>query len=498
MQAITLVFPHQLFKKHPAVAEGRTVYLVEEELFFKQYNFHQKKLVLHRASMKYYAGSLTAKGIDVKYVEATTKESAIAELIAALPESVTEIHYADPTDDWLQRRLEKAAEKRGIALRPYRTPMFLNSPSYLTAYFDEHLKYFQTDFYIAQRKERLLLLEEDGSPLGGRWTYDDENRERFPRGGKAPAFALPNNKEYVPEAIAYVQEHFGNNYGGTEPPFFKRQGFYPVTHREAEDWLDEFLSTRFALFGTYEDAMVAGEGVLYHSCLTPMLNTGLLTPGHVIDRALEAASEYDIPLNSLEGFVRQIIGWREFIRAVYIREGRRQRTENFWDFTRKIPPSFWNGTTGIEPLDAVLQKVLESGYTHHIERLMVLGNFMLLCEFHPDEVYRWFTEMFVDAYDWVMVPNTYGMISVADGGLMMTKPYITGSNYLMKMGHWRKGPWQQTWDGLFWRFMHVHRTFFQSNPRLGMLVGTFDKMPEEKQKEHLQNAERFLALLDNR
>jgi deoxyribodipyrimidine photolyase-related protein len=180
---------------------------------------------------------------------------------------------------------------------------------------------------------------------------------------------------------------------------------------------------------------------------------------------------------------------------VYEQAGRKQRTSNFWNFKRKIPSSFYDGTTGIIPIDITIKKVLKTGYCHHIERLMVLGNFMLLCEFDPDEVYKWFMEMFIDAYDWVMVPNVYGMTQFADGGLMTTKPYISGSNYLMKMSDYEKGAWQKIWDALFWRFMHVHRDFFGTNPRLGMLVKTFDKMSEEKRNAHLETASTYLNSL---
>ena len=180
---------------------------------------------------------------------------------------------------------------------------------------------------------------------------------------------------------------------------------------------------------------------------------------------------------------------------MYEARGSQQRTTNYWGFTRKIPHSFWDGTTGIEPIDSTIRKVLSTGYCHHIERLMVLGNFMLLCEFDPDEVYRWFMEMFIDAYDWVMVPNVYGMSQFADGGLMTTKPYISGSNYVMKMSDYRKGEWQAVWDGLFWRFMHVHRDYFTANPRLGMLVRSFDKMPSEKRRRHCDIADEYLSSL---
>ncbi len=228
-----------------------------------------------------------------------------------------------------------------------------------------------------------------------------------------------------------------------------------------------------------------------------MLNTGLLEPAKVIRKVIEFVSHRDIPINSLEGFVRQIIGWREFIRIVYEREGSRQRNKNFWGFNRKIPECFWNGSTGILPVDNVIKKLLKTGYSHHIERLMVMGNFMLLCEFDPNEVYNWFMTLYVDSYDWVMVPNTYGMTQFADGGLMTTKPYISGSNYLVKMGNYKKGDWQQTWDGLFWRFMHVHRDYLSKNMRLGMLIRTFDKMSPERRNMHLAHAEKFLKKLDD-
>jgi deoxyribodipyrimidine photolyase-related protein len=242
-------------------------------------------------------------------------------------------------------------------------------------------------------------------------------------------------------------------------------------------------------FGPYEDAIVKKEIVLHHSVLTPMLNVGLISPREVIDFTLQFASANEVPMNSLEGFIRQVLGWREYIRMVYEWKGRIERTRNYWGFNKKIPMAFWMGTTGIEPLDDTIRKVRETGYCHHIERLMVVGNYMLLNEFDPDEVYRWFMELFIDAYDWVMVPNVYGMSQFADGGLMATKPYISGSNYIMKMSNYPKGAWQAKWDALFWRFMDKHRAFFLRNPRLGMLIKMYDKMPKEKQLEIWRLAE---------
>jgi deoxyribodipyrimidine photolyase-related protein len=302
---------------------------------------------------------------------------------------------------------------------------------------------------------------------------------------------FPDSDVYFEEAVSYVETHFSDHLGELSP-----YPMYPTGFESSRKWLSQFLEYRFAEFGPYEDAIVAENSILNHSVLSPMMNVGLLTPEEVIRATLEFADQNSIPLNSTEGFVRQVMGWREFLRGIYEVKGSYQRTFNYWNFNRKIPASFYDGTTGIEPIDQTIKKVLKTGYCHHIERLMVLGNFMLLCEFDPDEVYRWFMELFIDAYDWVMVPNVYGMSQFADGGLMASKPYISGSNYLMKMSNYKKGEWQAVWDGLFWSFMDTHRDFFTQNPRIGMLLRMFDKMPSEKRAAHLERAEKYLSGLD--
>ena len=491
MNEAVLVFPHQLFKVHPAMKKNRQVYLVEEWLFFRQYNFHQKKILLHRSGMKFYEGYLAEKNYTVHYIDTTDERNEVSKLITFLArQKITSIHMADVVDYWLTKSIRSACEKHSIELTVYPSPGFLNTMNEIVDFFSEKNIYFQTNFYIQQRKQRKILMEPNGKPVAGKWTFDVENRNKFPKNAEVPAVHFPEPNSCIAEATKYVRQHFPQNYGSTDGPHF-----FVSTFKEAEEWLGDFLKTRFEKFGMYEDAIVANESILHHSVLSPMLNTGLLTPQQITDAILIHAKKYDTPLNSVEGFIRQIIGWREFIRILYEREGSRQRTTNYWKFNRKIPKSFWTGTTGIMPVDITIRKVLQTGYCHHIERLMVLGNFMLLCEFDPDEVYRWFMEMFIDAYDWVMVPNVYGMTQFADGGLMTTKPYISGSNYLMKMSNYEKGTWQAVWDGLFWRFMHVHRDFFLQNPRLGMLVGTFDKMSEEKRNAHLSKAENYLDSL---
>ena len=490
MKAVTLIFPHQLFKNHPAILTGNKIYLIEETLFFNKYKFHRQKLVLHRASMKLYADHLIHKKINIEYIDAGNELSDVRCLIAKLrQQEITTIHFADVADNWLKKRIVSACKKNKITLTEYNTPNFLNTLPDVKSYFDKKKTYFQTGFYTEQRKKRNILLNASGGPEGGQWTYDEDNRKKFPAKQKVPPINFVNENKAVEEAKLYVAKNFTDNYGAIE------KFIYPTDFATAEKWLDDFFKDRFEKFGLYEDAIVAKEHFLHHAVISPMLNIGLLEPGQIISKAFTAAAKYNVPLNSLEGFIRQIIGWREFIRIVYEREGSKQRTKNYWGFNRKIPEAFWRGDTGILPIDNVIKKVLQTGYCHHIERLMVMGNFMLLCEFDPDEVYRWFMELFIDSYDWVMVPNVYGMTQFADGGLMTTKPYISGSNYLLKMSDYEKGEWTTVWDGLFWRFMHVHRNFFLSNPRLGMLVKTFDKMAVEKQQAHLDKAEKYLNSL---
>lgn len=492
MNPIAIVFPHQLFEKNIFSSNCTSVYLVEEYLFFRQYNFHKQKIAFHRASMKFYESYLKEQNLNVVYIDSQNILSDIRKLIAFLGDSgQTHIEYIDTTDNWLEKRISETCAIHSITATKKASPLFMNTPEQVQDYFSGKKRLFQTDFYKFQRQSRNILMEDFSIPMGGKWTFDTENRLKYPKGKTPPKVNFTEPNAFYNEAFQYTEQHFPENYG-----LLNQSISYPATFNESRNWLQDFFKNRFSDFGIYEDAMVAGEFILNHSVLTPMLNVGLITPGQIIDETLNYASQNEVPLNSLEGFIRQLTGWREFIRAVYQLKGTEERTKNFWGFSRKIPPSFWNGTTGIGPVDATIKKVLQTGYCHHIERLMVLGNFMLLCEFDPDEVYRWFMELFIDAYDWVMVPNVYGMSQFADGGLMATKPYISGSNYILKMSDFPKGDWQEVWDGLFWRFMHVHRGFFLQNPRLGMLVRSFDKMPELKQKTHLRNAENYLRSLE--
>ncbi len=495
MSECTLLFPFQLFDPHPALRRGRPVVFIEEGLVFGDphvgLKFHQQKIVLHRASMKTYAAELERRGFDVRYrdfVEGAT----ISDHIRALwDEGFDAFHYCEVVDFLLEKRLAKAAAELEVALHVHSSPMFLTPKECIEEEFGGKRRPLMGRFYERQRKRMGVLLGKDGAPLGGRWSYDDENRKSMPKSGldvppEPSARATGANKE----AMAYVREHFSDYFGEAGGCA------YPVSHGEAERWFERFLEERLARFGDYEDAISHRERVLFHGVLTPMLNIGLLTPAKLLERTLEYAGENDVPLNCLEGFVRQIIGWREFVRGAYDHLGVPCRTGNFWGFEDKpIPKAFYTASTGIDPVDLVIRRVLDHGWCHHIERLMVVGNFMLLCGFHPRRVYDWFMELFVDAYDWVMVPNVFGMSQFADGGLFTTKPYISGSNYVRKMSDLLKGDWCETWDGLFWMFIKSHEKYFRSQHRLGMMARQLDKMAPGKLSAHAENAETFLRNL---
>jgi deoxyribodipyrimidine photolyase-related protein len=479
-----LIYPHQLFDPHPAVAGAAEIVFVEEPLFFTQYAFHRQKLILHRAGMKRYAAKLAAAGHKVRYLESADvpTTAAVAEQLAKW--KVATARVVDPCDDWLSRRLAAGCEKHGVKLVTLTDPHFLTPQSEIENFVRGKKKLFFTDFYIAQRKRLGVLLDGD-KPVGGKWSFDPENRKKLPATVAVPDVTFPKEDEFVREARKYVRTNFPKAVGDDEP--FRN----PTDHAGAEAWLKAFVAERLNQFGDYEDAISARHAVAFHAVLTPMLNTGLISPRQVIDAVLKAKG---VPLNSLEGFTRQVIGWREFVRLVYLTHGRRQRTRNYWKLTHDIPAAFYDGTTGIDPVDHVIRQVLRTGYCHHIERLMVLGNFMLLCDVSPDAVYRWFMELFIDAYDWVMVPNVYGMSQHADGGLMTTKPYVSGSGYVLKMSDFKKGPWCAVWDALYWRFIDKHAAFFAANPRMAVMVKMKEKLGD-KLNEHRRVAAAFLKKL---
>lgn len=495
MDEAVLIFPHQLFETHPAITKNRQIILIEDPLFFgdRKYflKFHKKKLILHLASMLSYYHSLLKNKFEVKYISYMSLNeikgvNVYKKLLTNLPQK--HIHYVDTVDFILEKRLKECEAEGSIKLTKYSSPAFLNSEDDISRYFVGKEKYFMTSFYIEQRKRHNILIE-NNKPIGGKWSYDKDNRKNIPKGLRIPKLNFPSKTKFIDDSLEYVSKNFDANYGLTD------NFIYPINHTQAKAWLNDFLQNRLANFGKYEDAILKEEDYLFHSVLTPMLNIGLLTPAQIIHETLSFARSENVPLNSLEGFVRQIIGWREYIRAIYILEGVRERTTNYFNFNRRMPKAFYGASTGIPPVDVVINRLLKNAYTHHIERLMILGNFMLLCEIHPDEVYKWFMEMYIDAYDWVMVPNVYGMSQYSDGGLICSKPYISSSNYIKKMSNFNSGEWSEIWDGLFWRFISKYEKFFASNPRMSILVNQLHKMNNDKLARHIKTAENYLNKL---
>lgn len=483
MSSATLIFPHQLFENHPAIAKGRPIYLCEDPLIFGNdpnypIAFHKQKLVLHRASMQAYAEELQSLGHRVILIPHTQ------DFRETIPKKLTEIHIAYPHDFILEKRLNSFANPRGIALRVHPSPAFLSPPDFLEKHIARRKKPFMATFYQAQRKRMRILVDANGNPTGGQWSFDEDNRKKLPKSFTPPFAPKSPHNAHLKAAIVHIEKYFPNNPGNTKS--FR----YPVTRTDAKAWLVTFINERFQDFGIYEDAISTEHAFINHSVLTPMLNIGLLTPQEIVDAAL--AHQERVPLNSLEGFIRQVIGWREFMHGVYLHRGTEIRNLNFFRHTRPIPKSFYDATTGIPPIDRIIRQLHDEAYCHHIERLMVLGNFMLLCRFDPNDVYKWFMELFIDAYDWVMVPNVYGMSQFADGGTFTTKPYISGSNYVLKMSDETKGPWTEIWDALFWTFVGDHQELFLKNPRSSMMARNWQKFSEEKRQALYQIAEGFL------
>jgi deoxyribodipyrimidine photolyase-related protein len=441
--------------------------------------------------MKAYERFLLEKGKSVIYIECHEIQG--TDLIAAMKSKIScsEIFVCDPVDYLALRRLRRFAHKHSVQLHIIDSPNFICSTKDIEKYLADHPKREQTPFYIHNRKKLGLLLDEQGAPFGGKWTYDSENRKKLPKDQKIQSYESPLMNAIKQEAITYTQTHYADHPGACA------QLYYATTHQEALAVLDQFLHERLCAYGPYQDAITTRDPFVFHSLLTPALNIGLLSPHEIVERAVVYADEHEVPIQSVEGFLRQIIGWREFMRLVYVADGVAERTANYFNHTRKIPSTFWTGETGIPPVDDAIQKVLTYGYNHHIERLMILGNFMLLCEFDPNEIYHWFMTMYVDSYDWVMVPNVYGMSQYADGGSITTKPYISSSNYIRKMSNdYKKGDWCNIWDGLYWRFIRLHKENFIKNPRMSMMVRMLEHMDSEKKKQHLMYAETFLASCD--
>ncbi len=486
MSEATVIYPHQLFSRHPAIKAGRLIFLVEEPLFITEFPIHTQKLLLHRLSMKEYQRKLEAAGHSVTYLEISSLTDTASVFKALQAVGVTHLHIADTTDYWLEKRITAAIGMHDFLLTRYESPLFILKKEDAVLRYKNSKKHMAR-FYKQLRIDKQILVESDNEPVGGQWSFDGDNRKKIPKNISLPVdIKTHNDNPSLKAALTWLENVGGTHYG-------EARVWIPWTPEAATEYLEEFISTRLKFFGDYEDAIMVKETRLFHSTLSPLINIGLFSPTKVIKAVITYGEKHDISLNCIEGFVRQVIGWREFIRASYECDGVTMRKKNFWNHTRTLPDSFWDATTGVLPLDNAIEKALAYGYNHHIERLMVLGNFMLLTKTNPDHVYRWFMAMYVDAYDWVMVPNVYGMSQFADGGIFATKPYISGSSYLKKMSNYPPGSWEELWTALYWKFISDHKDFFLSNHRLAMMPRLLEKMSKEKQTQYHDSASAYLG-----
>ena len=483
-----VILGNQLFPiNHIKKLKPKTIYMREDMSLCTFQKHHKHKIVLFLSAMRSYRDELISKKFVVHYEELNPDitDSYRDMLNRYLQKNkIQEISFFEIEDKWFESDIKKL-KKDNIVVNFIESPMFLTNRADFRKLSPPSLKlpkYKMASFYIEQRR-KLNILIEDGKPSGGKWSHDKDNRKKIPKDISVPKDMRFKDTHHTKDIKKIVDSIFSSNYGNTET--FN----CPTTRKSALNLLDHFISTKLGKFGDYEDSVDDRSPFWFHSILSPLLNIGLITPKDILDKLMNTMN---ININSYEGYIRQIIGWREFMRGIYQEDGELMADSNFFDNRRKMCESWYNGSTGILPLDYSIKSTLKHSYAHHIERLMIQANIMNLCEIHPKHVYDWFMEMYIDSSDWVMTPNIYSMGLFADGGIMATKPYLCGSNYVLKMMNFKKGEWCNILDGLYWRFIDKHIDFFKSNPRLSMMAVILSKMDIEKKKALFKYAESFI------
>ena len=410
-----LILPHQLFDKKYLDKNNKYI-IYEHPQYFTKYKFNMKKLILHRASMKYYYDYLKKNDYHVKYVDFDEKIK------------LDNYKLFDPID-----KIKLTGKYEMLD-----SPNFLLNHELHEKYRKKTKNFMFTNFYMWSKKELDLY-----PTLKSK---DKMNREKYKDDLKIPK--LPSNKsdnKYIKSAISYVKKHFPNNYGNTE------NFIYPVTHSTAKKWLKDFISKRFKYFGPYQDFVKKGENFMYHSILSSSINIGLINPLEIIEEIKKVKSK--IPINSFEGYLRQLF-WREYQVYTYKYE---TFSGNYFGNRKKLTKAWYNGTLGIEPVDDLIKDGFDTAYMHHIGRLMFVGNFMNLSGISPKEGFKWFMEFSIDSYEWVMHQNVLDMVFFVTGGSTMRKPYVTSSNYVLKMSSYKKGEWSETWNDLYNKFLKKNK-----------------------------------------
>lgn len=490
MKSALVLYPNQLFPV-AMLPEVETVILVEEPLFFgmdRQYprRPHKQKLILHRAATRRYAKEvLWPAAYDVEYIDLDVLYDTGDILNRA--KKFDQIYIIDPAEDILIHRLLEARRQKPdspeVEFLP--SPNFYLKEQDVRQYLAHAHKQLFADFYQWQRERFNILIGEDYKPLGGQWMLQAKS-QRTTREQAPPSFEVYGNNEYVAEATKFVSERFGNNPGGTD-------FIWPTNHQEAAQWLDEFVENRLDGYAAYQDALDGQAAWLYHSALSSSLNIGLLSPQQVVEAALKRHAKRPVPLESLEAFIRNILGWREFTRGQYITRHVPMRHTNAFKHHRKLTGAWYTGDLGIPPFDDVAKKLQAHAYAHQPERLMIIGNLMTLAEIDPEQIYQWFSEMFIDAYDWAVIPNVYAMGQFASSDSWGGKPGFSSSHAILQASHYQRDVWSDVWDGLFWRFVEKHHSLLSRSANTRVMVQRLERLDPDRRRIIGYRAEDFLA-----
>ncbi|MCC6410580.1 MAG: cryptochrome/photolyase family protein [Saprospiraceae bacterium] len=507
---LRLILGDQLNHRHSWFAEVRpdVTYVLMEILPETAYvRHHVQKVIGFFLAMRHFAAHLEKEGHTVRYFKLDDPknlqsfEKNVRALINAC--GATDFQYQLP-DEWrvdeILKKLAIDLEKEGIKTAVADTEHFLSSRYDLKAQFEGKKTFLMEAFYRKMRVRYNILMEDDGkTPLYGRWNFDAENRKKMPAGQSVPP--VPAFNRDVHDVLVMLQASGVETIGSVETHRFD----WPVTREESLELLENFVRFRLGRFGDYQDALTTRHWLLFHSRLSFSLNIKLLHPLEVVQACVAAWLEKpeEKTYASLEGFVRQILGWREYMRGVYWAKMPEYRTLNYFNHTAPLPSFYWNGDTPMRCLSHAVTQSLDRAYAHHIQRLMVTGNFALLLGVHPDELDAWYLGIYMDALEWVEITNTRGMSQFADGGIVGTKPYVSSANYIHKMGDYctncafdkdkKYGENACPFNSLYWDFYDRHRDKLGNNPRIGMMYKVWDKMAAVEREKILEQAAVYKA-----
>ncbi|ABC63837.1 cryptochrome/photolyase family protein [Erythrobacter litoralis] len=465
---------------------------------------HKQKIALIFSAMRHFAAELEDAGWTVDYVKLTDPDNAgsfTGEVARAIERHQPRAIQIVEAGEWrVQQAIEEWPDKFDCEVEILTDDRFLCSLSEFNDWAENRKTLRMEHFYREMRRKTGILMADDGKPEGGEWNYDEDNRASPKEDMDPPARPLFEPDEITRECIDLVEEKFGDHFGSLE------NFGWPVTRDEAEKAADAFFAERIEKFGKFQDAMVYGQDDLYHSMLSTSINLGLLDPVELCRRAEQAYQDGKAPINSAEGFIRQLIGWREYVRGFYWRFMPDLESNNALNAQRALPEFYWTGETDMRCLADSIRSTKENAHAHHIQRLMVLGNFALIAGLSPREVQDWYLVVYADAYQWVELPNVAAMILYADGGKLASKPYAASGNYINKMSNYCSDCTYSVskkteenacpFNSLYWRFMDRHRDRLESNPRIGRIYSNWDRMGEEKQQAYLDRAESFLDTLE--